>query len=66
MLALRADERADGRRSTRGELRVKLEGPEDVGPMEDVAIGVDRSESIAWPNPVMCQWLYVEWNGSTD
>jgi hypothetical protein len=38
--------RADGRDSTRGEKRVKLEGPEEAG-AEEFARGVDRSDSKA-------------------
>lgn len=55
MLALLFDNRAEGRNSVRGEFRVRLEGPEEVGPADEVAIGVERSESMAWRYPVICQ-----------
>jgi hypothetical protein len=51
--------RAEGRVSVRGEKRVKLDGPEEAGP-EELAIGVERSDSRVWRNPEICQWLYVE------
>ena len=51
--------RAEGRDSVRGEKRVKLDGPEEAGP-EELAIGVERSDSSVWRNPEICQWLYVE------
>lgn len=53
-LNLRLEPRAEGRVSVRGENRVRLEGPEEAGP-EEVAIGVERSESMAWRNPDICQ-----------
>jgi hypothetical protein len=48
-----------GRISVWGELRLRLDGPDEAGP-DKVAMGVERSFSTAWWNPKMCQWLYVE------